>query len=447
MRRSMLLVATALVVIVGASAARPASSVQRRWVITDLGGVPGMVFSQAVAISERGQVIGNSYPCVDPSGAITGRGCASARAFVWQKGRVTRLGTLGGAWTIARDLNNSGQVVGYGTTRAGTSHAVLWRNGAVLDLGTLPGMRESMASDINERGQVVGVSYNVDRDCGSVYEAVCDEHAFVWQQGKLTDLGTLGGKSSEAVAINERGQVIGWSKARIKVRSDSGEVCSGPDTTVCVTPRHAFLWQKGKMSDLGTLPFHTIGSWAVAINGRAQIVGVSSWASGGNGYDERPFRWQNGKMVDLGTLQKAPGALQPGIGGGTVHSINERGQIIGASGTLDGLSVHATLWQNRSPIDLAGLGDLGGYSDTSAINDRGQIIGSSSSEPARSDEFGFLGDSHALVWERGKMTVLGALPGGKNTRAVAINEHDQIVGSSTTSTGGHHAVLWTLRSG
>ena len=238
--------------------------------ITDLGGVPGTAFSQAVAINERGQVIGNSYPCVSPY-----LECSSERAFFWQKGRLTKLGSFGGKWTAVRDLNDSGQVVGSSTSKSGTSHAFLWNKGAAFtDLGTLPGMRESVAVDINDHGQVVGVSYNVDRDCGSVYESVCDEHAFLWQRGKLTDLGTLGGKSSAAVAINELGQVIGWSKTRTQVRFDSGEACVGPDTTGCVTPRHAFLWQKGRMSDLGTLPFHTIGSWAVAINGHTQIAGA-----------------------------------------------------------------------------------------------------------------------------------------------------------------------------
>ena len=290
------------------------------------------------------------------------------------------------------------------------------------------------------------MSYNVDRDCGSVYESVCDEHAFLWQRGKLTDLGTLGGKSSAAVAINELGQVIGWSKTRTQVRFDSGEACVGPDTTGCVTPRHAFLWQKGRMSDLGTLPFHTIGSWAVAINGHTQIAGVSSWDSGGNGYDERPFRWQNGKMVDLGTRQAAPGALHPGDGHHTVHAINERGQIIGASQTREG-KLHAILWQNRSPTDLATLGHLNAQSDTTAISDKGQIIGVSYSGTEVTDEFGPPGDAYAFVWQDGKLTRLGALAGAKNTRAVAINEHDQIAGSSATKTGQRHAVLWTLRSG
>jgi len=438
MRRLMLLgVAAVVALILGASAAAPAKLVQGRWAITDLGGVPDLAFSEAVAINERGQVIGNSYPC------RTSFDCASARAFFWQKGRLTRLGTLGGKWTEARDLNDSGQVVGYGTTTGGSDHAFLWRNGVLTDIGTLPGRRESMATDVNERGQVVGVSYNVDRDCGSVYEAVCDEHAFLWQNGKLTDLGTLGGKSSEAVAINDRGQVIGWSKTSIKVEFDSGEVCSGPDTTWCVTPRHAFLWQNGKMADLGTLPSYTIGSWASAVNGSAQIVGVSFWASGGNGEDARPFLWRNGKMVDLGTLQAHPGSPGGNDPFTTVHSINARGQIIGRSQAVDRVQ-HAVLWQNRALIDLAAVGPLSGESDTSAINDRGQIVGFSY---GKTDGWGFPTDARSFVWQSGKLTVLGALPGGTNGRAAAINERDQIVGSSTTRTGRRHAVLWTLRSG
>jgi len=391
MRRMMLLLLGAVVVAVVLVAVGSAGSVQARWAITDLGTLGGP-WSQAIAVNTRGQVVGS-------------------------------------ADTTAKDAE------GYPTW-----HAFLWEKGKVRDLGTLGGP-SSGASAINTRGQVVGSADTTAKDA----EGYSIAHAFLWEKGKMRDLGTLGGKESGAVAINDRGQVAGSSATRMRVALDSGRTCSGPDTAWCVTSSHAFLWQQGKMSDLGTLPFHTIGSRAAAISENAQIVGVSIWDSGGNGYDERPFRWQNGKMVDLGTRERATGALQHGSGPlTTVRSINDRGEIIGASQKTVGGAWHAILWQDRVPIDLAVLGRLKGQSETSAINDRGEIIGFSYS---KTDDGGSPTDASSFVWQNGKLTVLGALPGGRNARAQAINERDRIVGWATTKDGKTHAVLWTLRGG
>src|SRR5438094_977301 len=115
----------------------------------------------------------------------------------------------------------------------------------ITDLGVLPGTSSSWAYGINARGQVVGFGAGF--------------HAFLWDNGMTTDLGTLPGGSqfSEAWAVNAQGQVVG-------------------NTTDF--NRHAFLWQKGVMSDLGTLPGRN-ESAATGINSRGQVVG--------NAYDSR----------------------------------------------------------------------------------------------------------------------------------------------------------------
>ncbi len=84
------------------------------------------------------------------------------------------------------------------------SHAFLWRNGAMEDLGTLGGSN-SCAYDINDLNQVVG-----DSETGDVGESGLPVfHGFLWQNGVRTDLGTLGGATSSAFGINNRGQIVG----------------------------------------------------------------------------------------------------------------------------------------------------------------------------------------------------------------------------------------------
>jgi probable HAF family extracellular repeat protein len=145
-------------------------------------------------------------------------------------------------------------VVGTADTAAGAPHAFLWESGTMRDLGAGFGGPESEAVAINERGRVVGAASTVAID----ERGHAVSHAFLWENGKMRDLGTLGGRSSYAVAVNERGQVVGSGC------DSSGRRC------------RAFLWQNGKLIDLGTLRRADPKSKAVAINGHNQIIGQAS---------------------------------------------------------------------------------------------------------------------------------------------------------------------------
>ena len=414
-------VAVAAAVIFPVGGAGPAGgSAQARWVIRDLGTWSGGKTSEAVAVNDRGQVLVVSETASTLT--VAGKAFPVARAVLWEDGKLRDLGArFGGPGSWPGAINERGQVVGQADTKAvarsghHVTHAFHWQNGNVRDLGTIgyvekPGVESSYAVAVNESDQVVGGSC---RDVGRLCRA------FLWERGTLIDLGTLGGTYTEAVDVNGRGQVVGTAK--------TGELATNRSPI-----RRAFLWQKGVMRDLGTLGGPL--SSAFAINNRGQVVGTAGTATKSKtGYFAgspimHAFLWQDGTMRDLGSL-----------GGEYSHAvaISERGQVIGGAGTKTGF--HAFLWSNGRMRDLGTLG--GANSEAAALNEHGRVVGSAATteKDAKGETI-----THAFLWASGTMTDLGSL--GGSSRANAINERGQIVGSSETEDGARHAVLWTLQS-
>ena len=390
MRRTTLALITAVMGITlalstAAGAATHGTAGSRPWTITDLGTFgPRWTSGSAAAINKRGEVAGTN-----------GTAGGKQHAFLWQNGKMTDLGTLGGRDSGASAINARGQVVGTSLTSAPQHiHAFLWENGKMRDLGTLGG-KSSRPRALNDRGQVVGESFTAH---GTV-------HAFLWRNGRMTDLGTLGGLDSFASGVNDRGQVVG-----------SSSTANGT--------QHAFLWEDGKMIDLGTLGARFTSSTATAINDQGQIVGTSYLAKvTQTGQQGHAFLWQNGKMSDLGTL----GA---GYATSEAAALNASGEIVGVSRSATG-PARPVLWKNGRVLPLYRGSS---YGTAVAINDRGQVIG------ARVPPGGTV--VHAFVSANGRLSDLGTL-GGAESDASAVNARNQIVGVSQTRRGARHAVLWT----
>jgi probable HAF family extracellular repeat protein len=270
----------------------------------------------------------------------------------------------------------------------------------IIDLGTLGGgtIEESYSQGVNDRGQVVGASYTLGEGNATFL------HAFLWQDGVMSDLGTLGGPTSYATGINARGQVVGYN--------DDG-----------LGERHVFFWQRGTMTDLGGAPYcGRSGACFLGLNDRGQVVGSRNTPSGAPPY--HAFFWQNGTSVDLGTL-----------GGDSTlpRGINEHGQVVGVSTTGSGES-HVFLWQDGTMTDL-GLPPGTGLPRVAGINDRGQVL-------VNGFDSSFDG-YRVFLWQDGTWTALTTGETyGSNASGAAINDRGQVLGVSATAAGEPHVFLW-----
>jgi probable HAF family extracellular repeat protein len=356
--------------------------------------------STPVAINDHGQVVGYGY----------GQNVAG-RAFLWKNGKLIDLGHCG-HHSQAVGINERGQVAGScGFRPSGKpDHAFLWQNRKSTDLGTL-GWTSSDAVAINGRGQVAGTRFRGN-----------DERAVLWRDGKMTDLGTLGGRRSEATAINDRGQVVG-------------------DSTTPGGEQHAFLWQHGKMTDLGVLGGGVSTAFGgtrnerfqpTAINNRAQIVGLAHDPTGSY---EIAFLWERGKLTTFGSFGGQPNRAV---------TINDHGQALLQTEPPTDKRGDAYLWQREKLTKLPSFDRDQPATFAGALNDRGQVAGRS---------LVAIGHSRPFVWQNGSMTALPTLSGQDTapfTSVSAINDRGQIVGSSYVDVKGHtelHIVMWTRRSG
>ena len=265
---------------------------------------------------------------------------------------ITDLGSLGGGQTVSAGINASGQVTGY-----------------------------SLASTIIT--EPCPTKYNPKRTC-----SFHPEHAFVYSNGTMTDLGNLNDVSSQGNAINVSGEVAGTA--------------SKPGPSI-----EAALWTGTTAVDLGALAPLSSGSWSIAngINDSGQVVGYWAASEGQINTAAHPWLYSNGTMTSL----PVPSDLTaPSCQAG---EINNSGQIIGSCETNNAQTNHEVLWQNGT---VTILGTLGGLQvlDLTGINNLGQIVGWATTST---------GAAHGFLDSNGTVTDLGAfLPGGLNDNGVII---------------------------
>ena len=378
---------------------------------------------------------------------------------------VTDLGTFGGPDTQVQngagirqrgEINNAGFVAGAAQTPqtdplspsncynnfCRVEHAFLW-DGKLRDLGALPG-NSSQAWWVSGNGRwVIGVIAN-----GKVVPVsnFLVNYATVWHIGpgskvKMHVLGAFGGAlGSSAAAVNNSGQVVG--NAHNKIPFHVSTSCGPPPPCDLGTEARPFLWQKGKMINLGTL-HHGPDAWAGFINNKGQVAGASFTnrvihkATGMP--TQLPFIWQKGKMTSLGSL---------GGTSGYPTDMNDKGQIVGQSDLKGDQSFHAFIW--KASAGTRGLPTLGGDSASVAeVNENGVVAGWANDTqacPGCTLPYPGLPTSqafHAVMWRGGKVTDLGALPGDLTSFATGINLRGQIIGVSRVSSGPpSHPFLW-----
>ncbi len=353
--------------------------------------------------------------------------------------KITDLGTNKSTdnFSMAMGLNNQGwaeNMDGFVNppennlfTTVARGRAVININGVNIDLGTLGDADAGNSwinwGGINDRGEAVGMSETAIPDpngedlCGFGTFLTCVP--FLWRDGHMSALPTVGGNNGQASAINNRGQVVGFSET-----ANADPTCP---PTPAISP---VLWEKGQAHALPLVGSDPDG-FANGINDQGQAVGYS----GNCFFATHAVMWKNNTVFVLKDLG--------GTKSNVAYVINNLGQIAGKVRSVDGTHYVAALWQpdgslaTHEPLP----GDLDAFA--TGINNLGQVVGNDF-DP----DFNW---SHGFIWQNGVMTDLNTLISADSNLLIIsasnINERGQISGMATVVAGPHtgeiHAYLAT----
>jgi probable HAF family extracellular repeat protein len=303
------------------------------YTLTPLGTLPGSVYSYANAINDSGEIVGYSYVSGGPAyfGVNPYDVPGTWHAFVYSNGQMTDLGTFGGEDSMASGINNNGQIVGTILTSTGTA-GFLYTNGVETNIGSLGGTN-TYAQAINNAGQITGDSYTGGKDVDS--DPIF--HAFVYSGGTMTDLGTAAGyQDAQGNSINSSGEIAG------SLYNPS-------------TGNSAFLYSSGQLSNIG--PSDDNMEVATGINDAGQIIGYESSGEG--------LLDSNGVITALGSNTTPLAINNHGEIVGYTYNVNLDYTAIvdinGVKSNLNTLISPTSDWDLQQATDVNSLGDIVGF--------------------------------------------------------------------------------------
>jgi probable HAF family extracellular repeat protein len=330
----------------------------KKGVMTDLGTLGGY---NAGIFELNGAGVGAGYSETGVLDPLTN--FPEVHAAVSKGGGLIDLGTLGGNESWAVGINGRGEVAGFAsnTTPDPNAHfmtdlglapypsatqwrAAVWSGGHVKDLGTLGGP-DSIGGLLNERGQVAGVSFTDSTPNATTGLPTLDP--FEWDNGRMHDLGSLGGRLGFVSWMNNRGEVVGFSDLAGDQKG------------------HPYLWNGKRLVDLGTLGGD--GGTASWVNQAGDVVGSADLPGVSGGQLHHGFLWKGAHMTDLPPVGSAVCS--------NAFALNAKDQVVGNATDCQGTELGAMLWQNGSAYDLNSMIGASSLDLKTAdyINDRGEI--------------------------------------------------------------------------